>query len=188
MCESCKTFVLIFLLLHYDHWLNNKHIRNISLTRNTTTINNKFTYVLQNLLANSIPPNAIKLLNQPPVIPSPFLTCLFPTVSLYLIAAGLITRVAVDAADVWKLQTLAQIVYRYGVAIVWIANVVGVNLSWAIRPRLTTKLRTFPGINWRVWHNQLPFNLLSQPLILHSPFLTTISMTLDWIQSPVATW
>ena len=129
----------------------------------------------------------IKLLSQPLVMPWAFLTSLFSTVSLYLIAVSVTTRVAVNPADVWKLETLALIFYRYGAATVWITNAVGIYLSWAIWPALTTKLPMFPWINWQVQHHQIPINLLSQPLILPSPFLTTTSMTLDWIQSPVAT-
>ena len=52
-------------------------------------------------------------------------------------------------------------------------------------------LKNACGNSQRTWkqvrHHQVPVNLLSQPLILPSPFLTTISMNLDWIQSPVAT-
>ena len=118
---------------------------------------------------------------------SPFLTSLFPIVSLYLIAVCVTTRVAVDAADVWKLGTLALIVYRYGVATVWMTNVVGIYVWWAIRPPSTTKLPMFPRINWHVRHHQMPVNSLSQPLIMPSSFLTTIGMTFDWTQSPVAT-
>ena len=66
----------------------------------------------------------MKLLSQWLVMPSPFLTNLFLTVSLYLIAVNVTTSVAVDTADVWKLETLASVVYRYSVAKVWITNVV----------------------------------------------------------------
>ena len=102
----------------------------------------------------------IKLLSQPLVMPSPFLTSLFPTVSLFLIGVDVTTRVAVDAADVWKLETLALIAYCYGEAALWITKLVGIRCSWAIR-LLTTKLPTFPQINWQVRHHQIPFNLLS---------------------------
>ena len=106
----------------------------------------------------------IRLLSEPLVMPSPFLTSLFPTVRLYLIAV---------AADVWKLETLALVVYRYGVVTVWITNVVRIHVSWAMQLSLTMKLPMFPRINWQVRHHQVPDNLLSQPLILSSPFLTT---------------
>ena len=51
ICANC-------LLLQHDHWINNKHIRNTSLTSSTTTMNNESTNVHQNLLANSTPPHA----------------------------------------------------------------------------------------------------------------------------------
>ena len=136
---------------------------------------------------NSNEATAIKLLSQLLVMPSPFLTSLFWIVSLYVIAVAVTTRVTVDHADVWKLQTLALIVYRYGIATVWITSVVGIHLVWAIQLPLTTKLPMFPRINWQVRHHQTPVNLLSQQLILPSAFLTTVSITLDWIQSAVAT-
>ena len=110
---------------------------------------------------------------QPLVMPSPFLTSLFQTVSLFLIAVSVTTRVPVDTSDVWKLETLALIVYIYDVAIVWITNIVGIHLSRAIPPPLTTKLPTFPRIIWQVRHHEIPVNLL---------LLTTISMTLDWLK------
>ena len=129
----------------------------------------------------------IILLSQPLVMPSPFLTSLFPTVSLYLIAVSVTTRVTVNAADVWKLETLALIVYRYGAVTLEITKVVGIHLSWAVQPPLRTKLPMFLRINLQVRHHQVPVNSISQLLVLPSPFLTIISVTLDWIQSPVAT-
>ena len=95
----------------------------------------------------------LKLLSQPLVMPSPFLTTLFQTVSLFLITAGVMTNVAVDAADVWRLETLALIVYCNSTATVRVTNVVGLHISWVlrqpltIRPPLTTKLPTFPQMN-----------------------------------------
>ena len=129
----------------------------------------------------------IKLLSQLLVLPSTYLTSLFPTVSLYLITVSVMTGAAVITADVRRLETIALIVYQYGAATVWITNVVGMHLLWGIWRPLTTKLPTFPQINWQVRHHQIPVNLRSEPLILPSSFLTTFSMTLDWIQSQVAT-
>ena len=45
-CTNC-------LLLQQAHCMNNKHIRNKSLTSNTITINNEFTNLWPNLIANS---------------------------------------------------------------------------------------------------------------------------------------
>ena len=85
----------------------------------------------------------IKVLGHPLVMPSLFLTRLFLSVSLFLIAVVVTTRVIVDTVDVWKLETLALIVYRYGAATVKITNVVRAHLSWAIQPPLLTKLPTY---------------------------------------------
>ena len=48
---------------------------------------------------------------------------------------------------------------------------------------INSETANIPRINWQVQHHQVPVNLLSQPLILPSLFLTTISMTLDWIKN-----
>ena len=185
--RKLETFALT--VYHYGTataWITN--ISGIHLSRATrpplTTILPMFSRIYWQIQHCHMP---IKSLSQLLLLPSPFLTSLFPTLSLYLIAVGVTTRVAVNAADVSNLKTFAQVVYRYSAAIVWITNVVGIHLSWAIWPPLMMKLPTFPQINWQARHRQIPVNLLRQPLILPSPFLTTISMTLVWIQSPVAT-
>ena len=51
ICTNCPQ-------LQHDHCMNNKHIRNTSLTSNMTTINNEFTNVLAKLMENSTPPHA----------------------------------------------------------------------------------------------------------------------------------
>ena len=93
ICSNC-------LPVQHGHCMNNEGIRNKSVISNTTTINCKFTNFSQmywQIQHRHIP---IKLLIQPLVMPSPFLTSMFPTVSLYLIAVGVTTRVAADSADV----------------------------------------------------------------------------------------
>ena len=79
--------------------MNNKDIRNTSLKSNTIAINNESTNVLPNLLANSTPPHANQITQSAASHASPFLTSLFPTVSLYLIPVSVMTGVAVDFAD-----------------------------------------------------------------------------------------
>ena len=81
ICPGC-------LPLQHDHCMNNKNIRSTFLTSNTTTIKNDSTNPLPNLLANSTPPHANQVSQLAAVMPSAFLTSLFPTASLYLIAVG----------------------------------------------------------------------------------------------------
>ena len=95
-----------------------------------------------------------------------------PTVSLHLTAVGITTRVAVGASKVRKLETFALIVHRYSTRNAWITNISGIHLSRAIRPPLTTNLPTFSQIYWQIQHRHMPINLLSQPLVIPSPFLT----------------
>ena len=112
---------------------------------------------------------------------------LLPTVSLRLTAVGVTTRVAFGDADVWKRETFLLFVYCYSTATTWITNISGIHYSWAIRPPLTTNLPTFSQIFSQIQHRHMPIKLLSLPLVMPWPFLTTTSMTLDWTQSPVAT-
>ena len=57
-CVKAGNICTNSLLLQHIHCMNNKHIRNISVTSTTTTINDESTNVLPNLLANSTPPPA----------------------------------------------------------------------------------------------------------------------------------
>ena len=93
ICTNC-------LLPQHGNCMNNKDIRNTFLKSNTTAINNESTNVLPNLLANSTLPHANQITQSAASHASPFLTSLFPTVSPYLIPVGVMTRVAVDFADV----------------------------------------------------------------------------------------
>ena len=118
ICTNC-------LPLQHNNCMTNKHITNASLMSNSTTIKNESTNILLNLLANSTPPQANQItqsaaspaftLSQKPVFDfKPVSDCCWCVT----------TRVAVDAAYLWRLETLALIVYCYGVATVWITNVV----------------------------------------------------------------
>ena len=106
ICTNC-------LLLQHSHCMNNKHIRNKFLKSNTTTISNEFNNVLPNLLAIWTPPHANQITQSAASHAFTF-SKLFPTVILYLIAFGVRKSVAVDAADVWELEKLALIGYRFG--------------------------------------------------------------------------
>ena len=131
----------------------------------------------------------IKLLIQPLVMPSPVLTSLFPTVSLYLIAVGVTTRVAscqrcrcVKAGNTYNNCLPLLCGHFMNNKRTWNTSLMSSTTN------INNETTNIPqGINWQVRHHQVPVNSLSQPLILPSPFLTTISMTWDWIQSSVAT-
>ena len=96
-----------------------------------------------------------------------------------LTAVSVTTSIAVGAADVWKLETFALIVYSYSTATAWLTNISGIHFSRAIRPPLATNLPTFSQIHWQIQQRHMPIKLLSQLLVMPSPFLTSLFPTVS---------